>query len=61
MNSRRAVALRWILPFAARGATEDFLGVERDFVDVVFDLEVVLLVVRGEDDERLEEDERDEA
>ena len=30
------------------------------FADAGFDLEEVLLVIRGEDDERLEEDERDE-
>src|SRR3989442_3443940 len=60
MKSRREAALRWILPFASREATVDFLGLEVDFVDAVFDLEEALLVVRGEDDERLEGDERDE-
>jgi hypothetical protein len=61
MNSLRAAALRLILPFAVRARTVDFLGIEAefDFVEAAFDLEEVLLVVRGDDDDRLE-DERDE-
>lgn len=60
MNAFRAAALRLILPFVARVARVDFLGIEDEVVEFAFDLEEVLLAVRDDDDERLEEDERDE-
>src|SRR2546426_104167 len=58
MNSFLAAALRWIFPFAARGATVDFFGTdvvgffEADvFLDELFEPDDLVL-----DDERVVED-----